>query len=183
MSADGEPIRHCPVCRYDLTGLPKDHRCPECGFEYEESMRMWRMAVVPPWLCIALGFVLVLLLGVWLRPTLRGPLNFRTSEATLIVLGLGCVVPFILAFYPRGSIVLGRSGMCYRFPFRPARVLKWSQLRVTPTQKLMLHVGPDGVEGIVVLPTFGMNWRKRRRFHTRIEQRWREAMEAACRLD
>jgi len=41
MSADGEPITKCPVCRNDLTGLPKNHRCPECGFEYEETMRVW----------------------------------------------------------------------------------------------------------------------------------------------
>jgi hypothetical protein len=39
------PLTHCPICRYDLSGLPKDHRCPECGFEYDASMRMW---VAPP---------------------------------------------------------------------------------------------------------------------------------------
>jgi|CXWL01.1.fsa_nt_gi hypothetical protein len=41
MNASGEPITTCPVCRYDLTGLPKNHTCPECGFEYDESMRIW----------------------------------------------------------------------------------------------------------------------------------------------
>jgi hypothetical protein len=50
---------------------------------------------------------------------------------------------------------------------------------VTPTQKLVLRVGTDGVEGIVVLPTFGMTWRKRRRFHARIEHRWRAATQGA----
>lgn len=41
MSVSGEPITQCPVCRYDLAGLPKKHICPECGFEYEETMRIW----------------------------------------------------------------------------------------------------------------------------------------------
>jgi hypothetical protein len=26
---------HCPCCGYDLSGLPADHRCPECGFGYQ----------------------------------------------------------------------------------------------------------------------------------------------------
>ncbi len=41
MNLSGEPITKCPVCRYDLTGLPNNHACPECGFEYDESMRIW----------------------------------------------------------------------------------------------------------------------------------------------
>lgn len=41
MNECGEPITKCPICRYDLAGLPKNHTCPECGFEYDESMRIW----------------------------------------------------------------------------------------------------------------------------------------------
>ena len=48
MSGSGEPITRCPVCLYDLTGLPSNHRCPECGFEYDETTRVWWMRVVPP---------------------------------------------------------------------------------------------------------------------------------------
>lgn len=25
----------CPQCTYNLTGLPEEHVCPECGFEYD----------------------------------------------------------------------------------------------------------------------------------------------------
>jgi hypothetical protein len=28
----------CPRCNYDLGALPRRHRCPECGFEYDENM-------------------------------------------------------------------------------------------------------------------------------------------------
>jgi hypothetical protein len=31
-AAEGDPV--CPACGYDLTGLPADHRCPECGRGY-----------------------------------------------------------------------------------------------------------------------------------------------------
>lgn len=28
-------MRPCPKCDYDLTGLPEEHVCPECGFSYD----------------------------------------------------------------------------------------------------------------------------------------------------
>lgn len=32
---EGNGIRSCPNCGYDLSGLPAKHRCPECGFLYD----------------------------------------------------------------------------------------------------------------------------------------------------
>lgn len=29
-------LEHCPMCGYNLDGLPRRHRCPECGYEYDE---------------------------------------------------------------------------------------------------------------------------------------------------
>lgn len=31
-----ERIQHCPLCGYEIRGLPEAHTCPECGFEYDE---------------------------------------------------------------------------------------------------------------------------------------------------
>jgi len=30
-------ISTCPICSYSLSGLPDEHKCPECGFEYERD--------------------------------------------------------------------------------------------------------------------------------------------------
>lgn len=38
---DASLLKRCPVCGYDLRGLPARHRCPECGFEYDEHTRVW----------------------------------------------------------------------------------------------------------------------------------------------
>ncbi|MBN2562308.1 MAG: hypothetical protein JXQ75_15390 [Phycisphaerae bacterium] len=35
-------LKDCPVCEYPLIGLPRRHRCPECGFEYDEHTRIWQ---------------------------------------------------------------------------------------------------------------------------------------------
>jgi hypothetical protein len=29
-------LEECPKCEYSLKGLPASHRCPECGFEYDD---------------------------------------------------------------------------------------------------------------------------------------------------
>ena len=31
-------LKECPQCEYDLDGLPRRHRCPECSFAYSEQM-------------------------------------------------------------------------------------------------------------------------------------------------
>ncbi len=39
----------CYRCNYSLKGLPAEHRCPECGEAYDESVRIWRAGKSPLW--------------------------------------------------------------------------------------------------------------------------------------
>lgn len=65
MQTDGDASRSldsCPVCNYSLRGLPARHRCPECGFEYDEHTRAWRPRSYWKFagftfLCCAVGFL------------------------------------------------------------------------------------------------------------------------------
>jgi len=59
-------ISTCPICSYSLSGLPDEHKCPECGFEYERDMFFieqerlaWRL------LAIANAAIFIALLVAW----------------------------------------------------------------------------------------------------------------------
>ena len=36
-----KPLTRCPQCEYSRRGLPPDHKCPECGFEYDVEATIW----------------------------------------------------------------------------------------------------------------------------------------------
>ncbi len=66
-------LKRCPQCDYQLLALPAPHRCPECGFAYDESMFdlpvWWRGAEYFAWEWPAyLGVLVVATLGfLWQR--------------------------------------------------------------------------------------------------------------------
>jgi hypothetical protein len=94
MDPDPQPalrLIQCPRCGYDLAALPRRHRCPECGFEYDESMFMlegWRIPGLwpprPESLVIG-GAMLVGLTVMWVG-----------SGWPLSVLGVICAVVLVI---------------------------------------------------------------------------------------
>jgi hypothetical protein len=177
MNITSQPLAHCPVCRYDLTGLPKNHRCPECGFEYDETMQVWSMPAVPRWVLA----VVAMLSGVFFLSWLSGPfvtgLGLNVRDTPVVILVLAGVVPFIGVFYPRGFVLAGRTGLTYRFPLCRARSLPWSQIRVSPTHQRVFRVR-DGKEEFLLLPSVGLHWRRRRLLHAEIARLRREALSS-----
>src|SRR5262245_9572811 len=90
------PLSHCPDCNYDLHGLPPAHRCPECGFEYDEHTCVWKPA--KPWYI----YVGILLSGVGLLCTLPGMATQIFTRGRL-----GPIWTLALLFSMLGFVVYG----------------------------------------------------------------------------
>jgi hypothetical protein len=59
------PLR-CPVCDYDLRGLPVPHRCPECGAQYDICRTRWHptlSSVDPGWIFRRFAMFCVVIIG------------------------------------------------------------------------------------------------------------------------
>ncbi|MHC5024071.1 MAG: hypothetical protein ACYTGG_09175 [Planctomycetota bacterium] len=78
-------MTRCPKCRYVLSGLPAEHRCPECGFDYDASMfgfGAWPNQGRPrPWQAIAYGA------GVLICAWITIDVGLRTSLIVILIGG------------------------------------------------------------------------------------------------
>jgi hypothetical protein len=134
MSSTGEPITRCPVCRYDLTGLPAKHRCPECGFIYDATTRIWRYA--DPLLPAALGGAsCVVPLGASSLSKINPAMQLGSWDWTLFLVP----VAFLLYWFaltievPRNAFVaVSNFGLTFRKPFGRVQSARWSEIQVAP---------------------------------------------------
>lgn len=115
----------CPVCTYSLQGLAPPHRCPECGFEYDERTRVWRAPkrrfgwfdYVGPAVCVGLILYVILPMFHW-----RAGNIFHLASLGLVLLVLAWFVPTFMkqtrsrelgecvAVAPKGIFVRNSAG-------------------------------------------------------------------------
>jgi hypothetical protein len=110
-----DPLRRfrftrCPRCDYDLTGLPRAHRCPECGTEYDQDSLLLpcRIQKVPAfaWSFRVLRFTIMVvgvLASLVLAPTIAAA--FGIHPGALLLLGV-IAAAVAAAWIPR--LVTGR---------------------------------------------------------------------------
>lgn len=99
----------CPVCDYPLAGLPAAHRCPECGFEFDELTRAWRWTR-PRWMVVMLivvvgMFVLFVPVQLWALFFGRAA-DWLTCFSALLYAGLGALAVRDLVRGGRRHVVL-----------------------------------------------------------------------------
>lgn len=142
MSASGEPITICPVCRYDFTGLPKNHTCPECGFEYEESMRIWYARLPPKTFLLFLFFLLAItpfgmlsVISFQKTGSFVPPRNvlFRMTPMVLLAslpLQLCFAVPLMIMHRRRPFVLVGENAIYIRYMLARIHKFSWQELSV-----------------------------------------------------
>ncbi len=174
MGAPSSSLTHCPVCRYDLRGLPREHRCPECGFCYDETTRVWRVPVVPKWALVVVWLTCVITFQATLIRLAMFVIGINGREASAVLFVLGGALPLVLYHYPRGFVAVSRVGLSFRFPLRSAVSLPWSAFRVSSDARSFYRIR-HGLHVPIILPTIGLLWKHRRPLHAEIARRWHEA--------
>lgn len=81
MRMGAQPIERCPICRYRLRGLPRNHRCPECGYLYTFPCYAFKRNVAA-WKWLAWGNLAIFAIGLLF-------LLFQGSYTFFLVAGIG----------------------------------------------------------------------------------------------
>jgi hypothetical protein len=122
-------VQRCPVCEYDLAGLPAAHACPECGFEYDERTIVLYGART----------------GQSVQPLLVGLFGYLTAVTWIagyrwvslgLLLGAACILWQMFAnrrrFNTRGGrtqLVATREGVSLREGPGPPDLVPWPRIR------------------------------------------------------
>lgn len=117
-------LTHCPICKYDLTGLPDRHACPECGYDFDRDSEIIQLEPPPPrwlwWLFTVLGLYSVFSI-VLLAKTIPNSLMFALP-----------LIPFL--------------GIYFSFrPNRPAAVIRSWEIQIIRRRAIAERYSLDGV--------------------------------------
>ena len=116
----------CPICSYNLRGLPSTHCCPECGFHYDSQTRIWRPLKPKAIFGGLFGFV-----GGSIGVVLFVADSPRIGLPVLVLwIGLASYVSWrFYSIYKRGQFVcVGPDGIRYRLQKTEAQLILWKDI-------------------------------------------------------
>ena len=133
-------IERCPVCRYSLQGLPAVHRCPECGFVYDESMTIWvatsrlRQLLLPKNLSETMQTLIFGIASlVW---TVLSFSRFALFLLFMFLASLAHTLIVMIQFRQRPFVAISRTGISLRGDTPEVVTIPWSRLVRVDTVKI-----------------------------------------------
>lgn len=130
IQSDSRLSRDCPICDYPLVGLPVEHRCPECGFQFDAQTMIWDKRYTKR-LRNLLRLLLAAYLGVFLPIVLVVVVITGTSFGGFLTFAISmvlCLIPFLYFNCCRLAAV-SPSGVILRLGDRKSRTLPWDSIR------------------------------------------------------
>ena len=140
-------LTRCPRCAFDLSALPRRHRCPECGYAYDESMFMLEGFRLPDF-------------RTWVRSAvLSGPVAIFVLSFLRIGLGWSWRVIFVILAGLLSAVVL-----LYLYARRRDRWGRRVLVRYLITQDGVARPGKhvylwSNYSHVLLLPGGGGGWR------------------------
>lgn len=123
-----EPLKACPRCGYDLTGLPEVHTCPECGLEYDPHCRVMRSDVRRfEYKQLLFGGALLAMIAI-VAIAYGVP---HVDAWLLTVIGVGMLASIWRLARGAGrsyELTINRRGVQFDHPGLPDRVIAWDEI-------------------------------------------------------
>lgn len=125
----------CPICDYNLVGLPPAHTCPECGLEYDENTLVIEkhssktvVTIVAALMALGAARAAMELVGV-----ATSNVGVRTLDVFKDVLGLficsaAAVVMWRMRNSPAMKLVIAKRGPALLIPGRISRTFGWDEI-------------------------------------------------------
>jgi hypothetical protein len=143
----GEALEVCPICRYSLRGLPAAHRCPECGFGYDEYTKVF--ISVKPWRTFARLFFSIAVFGLFALAQFGHGGPGRPVFVVILIFSLGLILwsyPSYWRSQRAGRFVaLHPEGVTMRGTDNVVTTIQWAEAHVfeslRPPRRSMPDVG------------------------------------------
>ncbi len=134
----GMKLNRCPICHYSLRGLPKEHRCPECGFEYDQDTSVfypnWKPEFILMVACVVIG------VAIW---AYNGSLGIYGTVAMVIT----PLAAYQIWHLRRYRVVFSTSGIRIVDPGDELKVYEWSRLKHASWSRLTGRISLETVDG------------------------------------
>jgi len=125
-------LEKCPVCNYSLRTLPIAHRCPECGFAFDEHTEVWRPRSFRRYWASTGGLVLLCQLPNMLNTARRGPRSFFFWIAMAYVALTAIMIWIVIRSFRLGPfIAITPTGVRLRDRFG-VKDYPWERIKTSP---------------------------------------------------
>ena len=126
---DAASHRRCPRCDYDLTGLPVEHICPECGFAYDLHSTSIRLTARREYRNAQIVGVFWLAYFVFMWK--RGPVGASGWLLTIVIFIFAGIFIFRQRKFPTIAerMIFRRDGFMFYSPSGTTPPVSWSTIR------------------------------------------------------